>query len=174
MFYVKGTTFSVGLFSHKMKMDDALLGVISCTSRILSDLVYAFAVTDWQVYMGNVKKNLLCLQRSGSSKYLYELYRTLGSASRFSLRKVCQVSQCFVPNCAQNRMQREINTNRTIQGLLIFTTDSYIGVFKCGFDYSSFNYWVCNTIFIHHLTYDFSYKVFLTSHHRNLMIIYII
>lgn len=31
-------------------------------------------------------KNLLCLQWSGSSKYLYDLYRTLGIPSRFSLQ----------------------------------------------------------------------------------------
>lgn len=56
---VTGTSFSVGVFSHKMKMDDALLGIISCASKILSGLVYAFAVTDWQVYMGNMLTTLL-------------------------------------------------------------------------------------------------------------------
>lgn len=69
-----------------MKMDDALLGVISCTSRILSDLVYAFAVTDWQVYMGNVKKNYFVFNDLVHQNIVMT-YRTLGSASRFSLRK---------------------------------------------------------------------------------------
>lgn len=47
-----GTTISVGLFSHFLKMDDALIGVISSTSKVLSSLVYAFAKTTTQFYMG--------------------------------------------------------------------------------------------------------------------------
>lgn len=44
--------FSVGVFSHLLKIDDALIGVMSSMSKILSSFVYAFAVTEWQLYLG--------------------------------------------------------------------------------------------------------------------------
>lgn len=47
-----GTTISVGLFSHFLKIDDALIGVLSSTSKVLSSLVYAFAATTTQFYLG--------------------------------------------------------------------------------------------------------------------------
>ncbi|XP_058812774.1 tetracycline resistance protein, class A-like [Topomyia yanbarensis] len=53
-----GTIFSVGVFSHLLKIDDALIGVMSCMSKILSSFVYAFAVTTWQLYLGPVVEML--------------------------------------------------------------------------------------------------------------------
>ena len=47
-----GTMFSVGVFSHLLEIDDALIGVMSSMSKILSSFVYAFAVTNWQLYLG--------------------------------------------------------------------------------------------------------------------------
>lgn len=49
-----GTLFSVGVFSHLLKIDDALIGVMSSMSKILSSFVYAFAVTDWQLYIAPI------------------------------------------------------------------------------------------------------------------------
>ncbi|XP_058810746.1 lysosomal proton-coupled steroid conjugate and bile acid symporter SLC46A3-like [Phymastichus coffea] len=46
-----GTLFAVGVFSHFFKMDDALLGALSCLSKILASIVYAFATTDWMIYL---------------------------------------------------------------------------------------------------------------------------
>ncbi|XP_015601761.1 uncharacterized protein LOC107270866 [Cephus cinctus] len=46
-----GTMVSVGLFSHVLKIDDALVGVMSCMSKILASFVYAFATTDWMIYL---------------------------------------------------------------------------------------------------------------------------
>ncbi|XP_059058574.1 lysosomal proton-coupled steroid conjugate and bile acid symporter SLC46A3-like [Achroia grisella] len=46
-----GTLFSVGVFSHLLKFDDAIIGVISCMSKILSGFMYAFATTTWQIYI---------------------------------------------------------------------------------------------------------------------------
>ncbi|XP_026318589.1 solute carrier family 46 member 3-like [Hyposmocoma kahamanoa] len=46
-----GTLFSVGVFSHLMKLDDAIIGVISCTSKILAGFMYAFATKTWQIYI---------------------------------------------------------------------------------------------------------------------------
>lgn len=43
---------SVGVFSHLLKIDDALVGVMSCMSKILASFVYAFASTDWMIYLG--------------------------------------------------------------------------------------------------------------------------
>lgn len=51
---VSGTIFSVGLFSHKLEIDDALIGVMSCISKILAGIVYAFATTDFMFYMGKL------------------------------------------------------------------------------------------------------------------------
>lgn len=45
--------FSVGVFSHTLQIDDSLIGVMSSMSKILASFVYAFAQTDWQLYMGN-------------------------------------------------------------------------------------------------------------------------
>ncbi|XP_038218848.1 solute carrier family 46 member 3-like [Zerene cesonia] len=46
-----GTLFSVGVFSHLLKFDDAIIGVISCTSKILSGFMYAFATKTWHIYI---------------------------------------------------------------------------------------------------------------------------
>ncbi|CAG9787165.1 unnamed protein product [Diatraea saccharalis] len=46
-----GTLFSVGVFSHLLKYDDAIIGVISCTSKILSGFMYAFSTKTWQIYI---------------------------------------------------------------------------------------------------------------------------
>ncbi|KPJ02439.1 Solute carrier family 46 member 3 [Papilio xuthus] len=46
-----GTLFSVGVFSHILKFDDAIIGVISCTSKILSGFMYAFATKTWHIYI---------------------------------------------------------------------------------------------------------------------------
>nr|XP_029712975.1 solute carrier family 46 member 3-like [Aedes albopictus]XP_029712976.1 solute carrier family 46 member 3-like [Aedes albopictus]XP_029712977.1 solute carrier family 46 member 3-like [Aedes albopictus]XP_029712978.1 solute carrier family 46 member 3-like [Aedes albopictus] len=53
-----GTIFSVGVFSHLLKIDDALIGVMSCMSKILSSFVYAFAATTWQLYLGPIVEML--------------------------------------------------------------------------------------------------------------------
>ncbi|KAK7872175.1 hypothetical protein R5R35_001737 [Gryllus longicercus] len=49
-----GTMVSVGVFSHMLKIDDALIGVMSCMSKILSCFVYAFATTDWMIYLAPI------------------------------------------------------------------------------------------------------------------------
>lgn len=47
-----GTMFSVGVFSHLLQIDDALIGVMSCMSKILAGFVYAFATTEFVFYLG--------------------------------------------------------------------------------------------------------------------------
>lgn len=49
-----GTTISVGLFSHVLKIDDAIIGVMSSTSKILSSFVYTFATVAWVFYLGPI------------------------------------------------------------------------------------------------------------------------
>lgn len=49
--------FSVGVFSHTLKIEDSLIGVMSSMSKILSSFVYAFAKTDWQLYLGATLAN---------------------------------------------------------------------------------------------------------------------
>lgn len=49
-----GVIFCVGILSHKLKIDDALVGVISSMSKILSGFVYAFATVPWHMYAGAV------------------------------------------------------------------------------------------------------------------------
>lgn len=51
---ILGTLFSVGIFSHHFQIDDALIGVMSSMSKILSSFIYAFAVTNWQLYLGPI------------------------------------------------------------------------------------------------------------------------
>ncbi|KAF2884244.1 hypothetical protein ILUMI_21936 [Ignelater luminosus] len=52
--YTLGTIFSLSFFSKYLKMDDALLGVISSTSKVLSALVYAFAPNPIIFYLGAI------------------------------------------------------------------------------------------------------------------------
>lgn len=47
-----GTAVSVGVFSHILKIDDAIVGIMSSMSKILAGFVYAFAITDWMIYLG--------------------------------------------------------------------------------------------------------------------------
>ncbi|XP_024871794.1 solute carrier family 46 member 3 [Temnothorax curvispinosus] len=49
-----GTAISVGIFSHILKIDDAIVGIMSCTSKILASFVYAFATSTWMVYVAAI------------------------------------------------------------------------------------------------------------------------
>lgn len=53
-----GTLFSVGVFSHLLKIDDAIIGVLSSMSKIISSVIYAFASTTWQLYLGPIAEIL--------------------------------------------------------------------------------------------------------------------
>ncbi|XP_045446610.1 uncharacterized protein LOC123654769 [Melitaea cinxia] len=46
-----GTAFSISLFSKHLKLDDTLLGIISCMSKIIASFAYAFARNDLEIYM---------------------------------------------------------------------------------------------------------------------------
>lgn len=49
-----GTTISVCILSSLLKIDDALIGVMSNVSKLLSSFVYAFAQFEWQIYIASV------------------------------------------------------------------------------------------------------------------------
>ncbi|CAG9822653.1 unnamed protein product [Phaedon cochleariae] len=49
-----GTTLSVGVFSHLLKIDDAIIGIYSSMSKILSSFVYGFATTSLVFYLGAI------------------------------------------------------------------------------------------------------------------------
>ncbi|XP_045465633.1 proton-coupled folate transporter-like [Harmonia axyridis] len=49
-----GTSISVGVFSHMMKIDDAIVGIYSSISKILSSFVYGFAKTSFVFYLGAI------------------------------------------------------------------------------------------------------------------------
>lgn len=49
-----GTAVSVGVFSHILKIDDAIVGIMSSMSKILAGFVYAFAITDWMIYLAAI------------------------------------------------------------------------------------------------------------------------
>ncbi|XP_029035548.1 solute carrier family 46 member 3 [Osmia bicornis bicornis] len=49
-----GTAISVGVFSHILKIDDAIVGIMSSMSKILAGFVYAFATTDWMIYLAAI------------------------------------------------------------------------------------------------------------------------
>ncbi|RVE46608.1 hypothetical protein evm_008741 [Chilo suppressalis] len=46
-----GTALSMSLFSSYMKLDDTLLGIISCTSKVIASFAYAFARNDLEIYL---------------------------------------------------------------------------------------------------------------------------
>lgn len=35
-----------------MKLDDTVVGIISCTSKILASFIFAFATTTTEIYLG--------------------------------------------------------------------------------------------------------------------------
>lgn len=47
-----GTTSAIGIFSHYLKMDDALIGILATVSKIISGVMMTFAQTVWQFYLG--------------------------------------------------------------------------------------------------------------------------
>ncbi|KAG5893055.1 hypothetical protein JTB14_014835 [Gonioctena quinquepunctata] len=49
-----GTSLSVGVFSHLLKIDDAIIGIYSSMSKILSSFVYGFATTSLIFYLGAI------------------------------------------------------------------------------------------------------------------------
>ncbi|KAJ3641051.1 hypothetical protein Zmor_027575 [Zophobas morio] len=49
-----GTSISVGVFSHCLKIDDAIIGIYSSMSKILSSFVYGFAKTSLVFYLGAI------------------------------------------------------------------------------------------------------------------------
>ncbi|KAH1028226.1 proton-coupled folate transporter isoform X2 [Dendroctonus ponderosae] len=49
-----GTSVSVGVFSHLLKIDDAIIGIYSSMSKILSSFVYGFAMTSLVFYLGAI------------------------------------------------------------------------------------------------------------------------
>lgn len=54
--HMTGTIFSLMFFSKYLKLDDALLGMISSTSKVASSFVYALAPTPFVFYMGKWKR----------------------------------------------------------------------------------------------------------------------
>ncbi|XP_073951254.1 proton-coupled folate transporter-like isoform X3 [Choristoneura fumiferana] len=54
-----GTLFSISLFTNYMKLDDTMLGIISCTSKIVASFAYAFARNDLEIYLGTLLYLLL-------------------------------------------------------------------------------------------------------------------
>ncbi|KAM3961920.1 LOW QUALITY PROTEIN: putative peptidoglycan muropeptide transporter SLC46 [Aphomia sociella] len=49
-----GTLFAISVFSKKLKADDAVLGIISSSSKICGALVMAFARNDYEAYLCNL------------------------------------------------------------------------------------------------------------------------
>lgn len=48
-----GTTSIIGILSHLLKIDDALIGIFAILSKIISGFVLTFAHTVWQFYLGD-------------------------------------------------------------------------------------------------------------------------
>ncbi|VVC29234.1 Hypothetical protein CINCED_3A024610 [Cinara cedri] len=51
---IVGVGFAIGVLSHTFKVDDAIIGVISCSSKVLAGFAFAFAPTPFFFYMGAV------------------------------------------------------------------------------------------------------------------------
>ena len=50
--FILGVGFSIGVLSHLLKVDDALIGVIACLSKVFAGFVFAFAPTQTYFYFG--------------------------------------------------------------------------------------------------------------------------
>lgn len=49
-----GTLFSVSVLSKWLKIHDTIVGALSSLSKILSNMVYAFATVAWHMYFGPI------------------------------------------------------------------------------------------------------------------------
>lgn len=49
---VVGTAICIGLFSHVLKIDDSLIGVMACAGKIAAGVCYALATEQWVYYLG--------------------------------------------------------------------------------------------------------------------------
>lgn len=49
-----GTSISLWVFSHKLKMDDALIATMACISKVIGSFVFAFAPNTYIFYLGPV------------------------------------------------------------------------------------------------------------------------
>lgn len=78
-----GTLFSVGVFSHLLKFDDAIIGVISCTSKILAGFMYAFATKTWQIYIGKYRFDKKHKLNTLFYKYMSITYTNLNNSPGF-------------------------------------------------------------------------------------------
>ncbi|XP_046999630.1 proton-coupled folate transporter-like isoform X1 [Schistocerca americana] len=66
-----GTLILISLFSRTLKLDDSLIGIISCISKILASFVYAFSIQVWMFYLGPLVDilggaTLICVRSMGS------------------------------------------------------------------------------------------------------------
>lgn len=50
--FILGVGFSIGVLSHLLKLDDALIGVIACFSKVFAGLVFALAPSEFYFYVG--------------------------------------------------------------------------------------------------------------------------
>lgn len=50
--HVLGIGIAIGILSHRFKVDESLIGIISCISKILGGIVFAFAPTGIFYYVG--------------------------------------------------------------------------------------------------------------------------
>lgn len=55
-----GVALAIGVLSHVFKIDDAIIGIIACASKVLSGIVFAFAPTKEVFYFG--KRGLYCFK----------------------------------------------------------------------------------------------------------------
>lgn len=49
-----GTSISLWIFSHKLKMDDALIAIMACVSKVIGSFVFAFAPNKYVFYLGAI------------------------------------------------------------------------------------------------------------------------
>lgn len=52
MFLTTGTALCIGLFSHVLKIDDSLIGIMACAGKMFAGICYAFASNEWIYYLG--------------------------------------------------------------------------------------------------------------------------
>jgi len=50
--FILGVGFAIGVLSHLLKLDDALIGVIACLSKVFAGIVFAFAPSEFYFYVG--------------------------------------------------------------------------------------------------------------------------
>ncbi|KAF5269815.1 hypothetical protein FQR65_LT05861 [Abscondita terminalis] len=84
------TILSLSILSNRLKLDDALIGVISCLSKIVSAVIYALAPNTYVFYLGTIAECLVGTTQIAIKSLISKLVAPDELGKIYSLFGVCE------------------------------------------------------------------------------------